>query len=265
MQLALEYYLMRDRGMLRERNEDRCGVFVAKDQATRVERGHLFVVADGVGGHGGGDVAAEIALDSIQRTYFAGGWHGPDDALRAAFIAAHRAILARAGTAGPSGMGAATVAAAVIDTRLVVAHLGDARGYLFRAADVTQLTVDHSWVQEQVSSRRLTPEEAHAHPYRHVITRALGVDDSGMPDVTTTTVMPGDIILLCSDGLSDVATDGDLAGAIAAPNAQAAARALVDLAIARGGQDNISVIVIRVVAMGPRVPTIQLPARRSQV
>jgi serine/threonine protein phosphatase PrpC len=227
----------------------------------REQRGHLFVVADGVGGHAAGDVAAEIAVDTIQRVYFEDEWHGVHGALRDAFSAAHQAILDAAGSPDRAGMGAATVAAAVNGDQLVVAHVGDARAYLIRTGETHRLTLDHSWAQEQVTAGLLTPEEAQVHRYRHVITRALGVDADGSPDVMESTIQPGDTLLLCSDGLSDVAEDEDLAAAVGSRDAEEMARALVDLALGRGSLDNISVITVRVRATGPKSDTVKLPQR----
>jgi serine/threonine protein phosphatase PrpC len=261
MPLALEYALLLDRGLARQRNEDRCGAFVPRDQTLREQRGHLFVVADGVGGHAAGDVAAEIAVETIQKTYFEGEWEGVEAALRTAFGTAHRAILDAASTPARAGMGAATVAAAVNEDKLVVAHVGDARAYLVRTGETRRLTLDHSWAQEQVAAGRLTPEEAQVHRYRHVITRALGVDVDGRPDITEYPIQPGDTLLLCSDGLSDVAEDEDLASAADAGDAEEIARALVDLALSRGSSDNISVVTVRVRATGPKSDTLKLPQR----
>jgi protein phosphatase len=254
---------MLDRGLARERNEDRCGAFVPRDKALRQERGHLFVLADGVGGHAAGDVAAEIAVDTIQQSFFNGPWHGPHETLRDAFMAAHRAILEAASVPARAGMGAATVALAVSGDRLVVAHLGDARAYLIRTGEAQRLTLDHSWTQQEIAAQRLTPEQAQFHPYRHLITRALGVDEDGRPDVGEAAIQPGDTLLLCSDGLTDVAEDADLAATVADRDAEAIARALVDLALARGSSDNIAVIAVRVRSTGQRVPTVKLPQRAT--
>jgi protein phosphatase len=126
-----------------------------------------------------------------------------------------------------------------------------------------RLTLDHSWAQEQVTAQRLTPEQALVHPYRHLITRALGVDADGRPDVGDAVIQPGDTLILCSDGLTDVAEDADLAATVADRDAEAIARALVDLALARGSADNISVIAVRVRSTGQRVPTVKLPQRAT--
>lgn len=266
MELTLDYALLLDRGLVRERNEDRCGAFEPEDQALHAQRGRLFVVADGMGGHAAGDVAAEIAVQTIQEAYFHGDWTGAPAKLRAAFVAANQAILRAARDGGRQGMGAAAVAAAVVEDRVAVAHLGDCRGYLVRGNHITRLTSDHSWVQERMDAGRLTPDEARIHPYRNVLTRALGAEAEAAPDVAERPLTPGDALLLCSDGLWGLADDRDLAQALtAAPDAAQAAQALVDLALARGGHDNISVVVVRVSgAVSDVAPTVKLPLGRDR-
>jgi serine/threonine protein phosphatase PrpC len=264
VELTLDYHSLLDRGLARERNEDRCGIFIPDDLPHRKERGRLFVVADGMGGHAAGDVAAETAVFTIQDAYFLRNWNDPPSKLRAAFLAANDAILNAAREGGRQGMGAAGVAVAVVQDRAYVAHLGDCRAYLIRGKRVTHMTSDHSWVQDRIDAGRLTEEEARAHPYRNVLTRALGADVDSDPDVNEFTLTPGDTILLCSDGLWGVAEDSELAGTVsAAPDAAGAARALVDLALARGGPDNISVIVIRVVGPNTEAATMQIPLRET--
>ncbi len=246
MELLLDYSLLLDRGNVRERNEDRCGAFVPEEAPLLAERGYLFVVADGMGGHAAGDVAAEITLETVQRTYFQADWNGAAAKLHDALVAANDAILAAAHDGGRQGMGAAAVAVAVIGDRAAVGWLGDARVYLFRGTQVLHLTNDHSWVQERMDQGRLSEDEARHHPYRNVLTRALGAEPDAEPEVRELPLAPGDVILLCSDGLWGPAGDGDLAQAIAVTDtADQAAQNLVDLALARGGHDNISVIVVR--------------------
>jgi serine/threonine protein phosphatase PrpC len=260
--LTLDYYPLIDRGLVRERNEDRCGVFVPEDARLRDERGYLFVLADGVGGYPAGDVAAELAIHTVQETYFTGPWGGPGSALRAAFSAANDAVLARARESGCTGMSAATVAAALVGTHVTVAHLGDVRAYLFRDAQAQRLTSDQSWVQERMNAGLLSAEEARVHPYRNLVTHALGADPTAAPDVLDAVVRPDDALLLCSDGLWGLAEDGEMARILAgSAGAEAAARALVDLALARGGHDNISVIVVRAVASTSVSSTVMLPRR----
>ena len=262
MELLLDAHLITDLGLARERNEDRCGAFTPEDAETRAQRGRLFVVADGMGGHAGGDVAAELTVQSLPQVYFRGEWSGPGETLRSAFIAANGVIEQNA-AAEPArqGMGAAAVAAAVIGERAVLAHLGDCRAYRIRAGVAERLTSDHTWIEERLAAGTITSDEARIHPYRHVLSRALGAEIDAEPTVSEVDFRPGDVLVLCSDGLWGVVEDEELAETVTRlPNARDAARALVDLALERGGPDNISVAVVRAVgdesdtAQGPRQP-----------
>ncbi len=259
MDLPLDYYPLLHRGLVRERNEDRCGAFEPEDAALRAQRGRLFIVADGMGGLAAGDVAAETAMRVVQEVYFRAAWRGPAEQLRAAFAAANAHIVALAERQGHEGMGAAVVAAAVVQHSLWLAHVGDCRGYLVRGGTITRLTTDHSWVQESVDAGRLSPAEAQGHPYRNVLTRGLGVDTPATPDVCRAGLAAGDVLLLCSDGLWSLADDTELAAAItSAADASGAARALADLALTRGGHDNIAVVVVRVTGSAGVTPTLRL-------
>jgi serine/threonine protein phosphatase PrpC len=266
VELVLDYGQVLDRGLARERNEDRCGWFIPTDMALRRERGRLFVVADGMGGHQAGDVAAEIAVASINEAYFLSrSWNDAASKLRTAFLSANDSILTAAREQDHQGMGAAVVAAVVVRDRAYVAHIGDARAYLIRGRQVTQLTNDHSWVQDRIDAGRLTQEEARIHPYRNVLTRALGVDPDGTPDVSEFALTPGDTMILCSDGLWGVVPDDVIARTIAeTEGAAVTARALVDLALAGGGPDNISVIVVRIAGPNTEAPTVQISLRRDE-
>jgi serine/threonine protein phosphatase PrpC len=247
MELLIDFHLITDIGVARERNEDRCGAFTPEDPETRAERGRLFVVADGMGGHVGGDVAAELAMQALPASYFQGAWSGPRDTLRQAFLATNAVIENKAlSEPGRQGMGAAAVAAAILTDRAVLAHQGDCRAYMIRDGRAIQLTVDHSWVQERITAGWLTTEEARVHAYRNVLTRALGVEADANPTVNEVEFHIDDVLLLCSDGLWGVVEDAEMAKlATEEPSARDAARALVDLALERQGADNISVIVVR--------------------
>ncbi len=251
MELLLDAHLITDVGMGRERNEDRCGAFTPEDPETRAERGRLYVVADGMGGYVGGDVAAELIMDALPSAYYHGRWAGAGDTLRSAFKATNAAIEQKA-IAEPEnqGMGAAAVAAVVFSDHAVLAHLGDCRAYMVRAGAVTRLTTDHSWVQERINAGWLTADEARVHAYRNVLTRALGAEADADPTVNQVEFHPDDALILCSDGLWGVIDDEEIAQlAMQHANAKDAARAMVDLALERGGADNISVIIIRAVGM----------------
>jgi len=246
LELSFDAHLVSDLGHGRARNEDRCGAFVPEEPATRAERGRLFIVADGMGGHAAGDVAAELTLQTIPATYYNAPWAGANDTLRAAFATAYSVIERderrdRART----GMGAAAVAAALIAGRLVVAHVGDCRAYRLRGTHIERLTVDHSAMQERIAAGLLSAEETQADVAPNYLTRALSRDAFAAPDVGEWTVERGDTILLCSDGLWNVVTDAQIAQVLnAAPDAVHGARALVDCALKAGGRDNITAIVV---------------------
>lgn len=260
MELILEYEVALDRGLVRQRNEDRCGAFPPADDALQRAGGRLFVLADGMGGHPAGDLAAEIAVQTIREAYFRAGGADPAAGLREAFHSANNAILDAARGDGRHGMGTAAVAAAIVRDRMTVAHLGDCRCYLLRGARATRLTCDHSFAQAWVDIGRLTAAEARVHPYRKVLTRTLGSAAGADPAVQETVLLPGDRVVLCSDGLWSMAEDDELARVVGAfPTAADAARALINLALVRGGPDDMSVIVVRVIGWDTAPPA----ARRS--
>jgi len=223
-----------DTGRRRLRNED---AFVCEPP--------LFAVTDGMGGARAGEIAAELAATALEEG--AGQTHGTD-ALVALVEEANRRIWQRS-VEDPrtTGMGAvATVA--LVDAgagTVAIGHVGDSRGYLLRDGAIEQLTRDHSLVAELVESGVLTPEEAEHHPQRSAITRALGTEPEVEVDAFTVDGRPGDVFLLCSDGLSAMIADDTLAATIEAEkrDLERAADALVAAANARGGEDNITVVL----------------------
>ena len=223
-----------DTGRRRLRNED---AFVCEPP--------LFAVTDGMGGARAGEIAAELAATALEEG--AGQTHGTD-ALVALVEEANRRIWQRS-VEDPrtTGMGAVATVALVDEGTGTVAigHVGDSRGYLLRDGAIEQLTRDHSLVAELVESGVLTPEEAEHHPQRSAITRALGTEPEVEVDAFTVDGRPGDIFLLCSDGLSAMVADEALAVTIEAEkrDLERAADALVAAANARGGEDNITVVL----------------------
>jgi protein phosphatase len=248
MDLELDFHLVSDRGLTRATNEDRCGAFTPEDAAIRAERGRLFLVADGMGGYAGGDDAAELTVAAVVARYFFGEWHGPGTTLRLAFEAAAEAIAEHARTEPRRrSMGAAAVGAAIVGESATLVHVGDCRSYVLRDARLQPLTVDHSWVQGEISIGRLTPDAARSHPQRGMLTQALGLDYWSDPDVTGMTLQPGDGLLLCSDGVWELLSDGEMLRAMLdTPDARSAALQLVDGALEHGGSDNATAVVIRV-------------------
>jgi PPM family protein phosphatase len=216
----------------------------------------LFVVADGMGGYEGGEVASEIAVDAIhelvRRT--AGDadvtWPYKIDPRRsvdenelivATRLAAERIASRRVGTLDQ--MGSTVAVLRLAHEHAVIAHVGDSRVYRLRGGELAQLTIDHSLLAQLVAAGT-PPADIDVFPWRHVVTRALGTPHDE-PDVQVAVARAGDVYLLCSDGLSEVLANDDIAALLARP-AQHACRALVDAAYAAGSRDNISAIVVRV-------------------
>jgi len=238
--MRLSSFAGSDVGRMRSGNEDSyfCGQTV-------------FAVADGLGGHQGGEVASAAAVEPLA------GLDGrefaePRDAAEAlanAIREANQAILDRAaGDPALYGMGTTVTAAAAGDGYIQLAHVGDSRAYLLREGALDQLTTDHTVVGELVRRGRLTPEQAAIHPERSILTRAVGLDPRvpvDLPDPLE--LRSGDQLLLCSDGLTEAVDDDQIAELLsAAPDGHAACRSLIDTANGAGGPDNITVVLVRV-------------------
>lgn len=228
-----------DVGLKREANED----FFAIDPDAR-----LFVVADGLGGHVAGRVASELAvgcfLDTMREP---GNGEGDFDRLRSACARAHDAILERAaGDSGLQGMGTTLAALWFRPGRVVLLHVGDSRIYLFRDRKLHGLTFDHSLVNEMVFRGALTRGQARTHPYRHVITRALGVGDAIEPDTVDLQPRNGDLYLLCSDGITGQIDHEDLSQVLLAGDRDldAMVEQLIDIANESGGDDNATAVLV---------------------
>src|SRR5437016_113420 len=231
--------------MVRTTNQDRA-----------FEGDGLYAVADGMGGHVGGETAAQTAIEAFQTT-FAG--HPSADGLADAVRQANHAVWERArAQADLRGMGTTLTALALVtvDGRqdLTVVNVGDSRAYLYQEGVLSQLTADHSLVEEMVRSGELSAEEAAVHPQRHILTRALGIEPDVEVDVSHVPPHAGDRILLCSDGLINEVGDDEIASILGRhPDPEAAAQALVAEARDAGGNDNITVVVVDIVEDGDSV------------
>ena len=237
-------------GRVRAENQDFLLYRVPTAEPDAERHCSLFVAADGVGGAVGGAVASKTAAETVAATFPRDGGEHPAAALVTAIEAANAAVAARA-AAEPdlAGMATTMVIAVVRDGLVWMANVGDSRGYLIRDGLARQITEDHSIVAESVRAGRLTPAEAAVNPYRHVITRSLGADEP--PEVDTfgpERLRPGDRLLLCSDGLTEMVDAPEIALLATKTDVESAARALVEEANARGGPDNISVLLIAVEA-----------------
>ncbi len=216
----------------------------------------LYAVADGMGGHAGGETASSMAVACLQETVRAltgraetGTPPQENNAVRAletAFITANRAVF-EAGSRDPAlrGMGTTLTALFREEGMMHIAHLGDSRAYLFRNGVLAQLTRDHSLVGEQMRAGLLTPEAARSSPYRHVITRAVGIVPEERPDLGTVEIRSGDIFLLASDGLTEMVTDEEIRRIVADTTLALMANRLIERANEQGGIDNITVVTVR--------------------
>lgn len=208
----------------------------------------LYLVADGMGGHTAGQVASEIAAQaavSALRTLVDAA-ASLTDKLRFSVAAANREILDTAERKPElSGMGTTLVALLAGPDRVALAHVGDSRAYLIRAGRIRQLTHDHSLVAELVRQHEITAAAARGHPHRHVLTRALGVRRLVEPDLAELTPAEGDTFVLCSDGLTGHVRDAEIAEVVVGePDLDFACEQLVALANERGGEDNITVLLV---------------------
>ena len=231
--VIVEVAHLSDTGRVRHHNEDRS-----------LASAGLLAVADGMGGAKAGEVAAQVAVDSVARL----GPAADAEEVRTAIEGANRAIrrIAR-DDADKSGMGTTMTAAMLRDGRLDVVHVGDSRAYLWRGATLTQVTEDHSVVAELVRRGSITPEEAEHHPHRNVITRALGAEAEVSADLMSADLREGDVVLVCSDGLSSYVSEAAIAEVLAGATTLAeAARGLVARANEAGGADNVTVVLGRV-------------------
>ena len=233
-----------DVGMIRSGNEDN---FTVDASDTR----GIFIVADGMGGHAAGEVASEMAVQIIQREL--GGVRDLDDEDVVQLVAstlkkANRAIHDRTLTeVDKQGMGTTASVLLISGSRYLIGQVGDSRIYLLRDGKFSQLTKDHSYVQEQVDAGFLTPEQARYHPYSNVITRCVGASSDVEPDIYRGEVQPGDLYLVASDGLTGMVDDRRLAQLLnsrAEPDRKV--QALISEANGRGGLDNITAIIVQV-------------------
>ncbi len=249
-------------GLKRPHNEDRFGV-AAHLTPKGGQPSLLAVVADGMGGHRAGEVAAEIAVETVHREVAASDGRTPLETLDHALRLASEAVR-REGAAEErhQGLGTTCVAAWVLGERLYIASVGDSRIYLLREGALRQLTTDHSWVQEAVEKGALTPEQARHHPRSNLIRRYLGSPNGVMPDLRLKLrrgesdaqarrnqglrLRPGDRLLLCTDGLTDLVDDDEIRENLQGYPLEEALDRLIALALERGGKDNVTVVGLAV-------------------
>ncbi len=246
----IEVSNLSDVGCEREGNEDYFLFIEPQSEEEFQRRGRLVLVADGMGGRNGGEVASRLAAETVRDVFRAGDADDPRAVLIQGFQAAHRAILDLACEAPElQGMGTTCCAAILKRGRMYYAHVGDSRIYLIRGGQVWPLTEDHSLTARMVRDGVLSEEDARNHEHRNVLTAALGIDsDSVAGDfpVEPHGLLAGDIVLLCTDGLHGLVSDEEMAVVLAEQSLTDACRGLVNLAKERGGPDNITVQLLSV-------------------
>jgi serine/threonine protein phosphatase PrpC len=251
--LRIEAFGSTDVGLLRNLNED----------CFRInEHDHIYVVADGMGGHNHGEVASQIAVDTIldfieeredQDSTLPIGYDAnlreASNRLKRSIHVAHDEVLAAIRRDGSLiGMGTTVVGAIHDGPSIAIAHVGDSRGYRLRDGHLELLTQDHTWVNEQVVAGYLSEDQAKSHPLKNVVTRALGGDNEVVVDVIETPARVGDLFLLCSDGLTTMLSDQEIhERLVSSVSLEDIGNRLIRDANARGGFDNVTVVLMRVV------------------
>jgi PPM family protein phosphatase len=236
-----------DLGRVRDNNEDKYEFFQPEDPDVLANKGSLYAVADGMGGHSAGQIASELALKTAIKAYYADDSPLLEESLRAAVQQANALVYDTAqAVADRAGMGTTLTVLVIRGEEAFIAQVGDSRLYALRDSTITQVTDDHSWVNEQVKWGGMTEREAMLSPYRNVITRSVGNASTVEVDIFYRDLMPGDVFLLCSDGVSGLVGPEQMRKAMSEKSPSQAAWDLVDMALDAGGHDNATVLVLAV-------------------
>ena len=230
----IESWAQTHQGCVRDHNED--------SYCAREPQG-LWAVADGMGGHEGGEWASAVLVEKLDAIDVPGDFAAARSAVAEAIRRANHIILERARERGRQ-MGTTVVALLVQDQRYALSWVGDSRAYLLRDGELRQLSRDHTQVQEMVERGIMTPEDADGHPMGHILSRAVGVQDEVRVDEADGEVRPGDVFLLCSDGLHGYVEQRDIARLLARGSPERACDALVELTLANGAPDNVTVVAV---------------------
>ena len=247
--LPVEVGSLSDPGQVRELNEDYFGTPETMEISPELveQKGRLYAVADGMGGHAAGEVASQQAVSALFEKYYASPSAEIIERMKEAIETANAEVYAQASLdRAKAGMGTTLVAAVLQGDDLYVANVGDSRAYLAREQSIEQVTRDHSWVNEQVQAGIITEQEAREHLYRNIITRSLGTKPEVDIDFFQRKLQPGDVLVLCCDGLSNEVQDDEIARIVSTNSAQKATQKLIDLANQRGGPDNVTAVVVTI-------------------
>jgi serine/threonine protein phosphatase PrpC len=264
-------------GMKGKPNEDRYSVSAYRYSSDDHTQSVLAILADGIGGHRAGEVAAELAVTNIIKYVVENSSNHPVETLKQAFTYTNQVILScSGGDASLTGMGTTCVCAWVIGDQLYAASLGDSRLYLQRGAKIMRLTTDHTWIQEALAQGTLKPDQIQGHPNAHIIRRFLGSMSMNNPDMRLRLnpaesdaqaeanqglrLIPKDRLVLCSDGLTDLVKDAEILDVLRTSRLDNSPTQLINLANQRGGHDNITVVTLEV----PQAADITRPLRSRQ-
>jgi PPM family protein phosphatase len=242
-----------DVGCEREENQDYYCYAEPESEEAFLKKGRLMVIADGMGGHEGGQAASSIAVEQVRSSYLGAETDDPEMALADAIQAAHQAIQGFAKEHPEySGMGTTCIAVVLKGRHLYYGHVGDSRLYLIRESEITQLTRDHTVPEGMVEKRLLQAHEIKGHPQRHVLTSALGTGESLQAEFPSEPIalLNGDILLLCTDGLHELVTEEEMIVSACRLDPGQACKELIEAAKARGGHDNITIQIVKLQAHG---------------
>ncbi|MGZ3748173.1 MAG: Stp1/IreP family PP2C-type Ser/Thr phosphatase [Pseudobdellovibrionaceae bacterium] len=238
--MKIDAWFLTDKGLRRETNQDSC--LINKEIG-------VYIVADGMGGHSGGEVASAIAVQTIEDILKRpeSNTLAPREVLAYAYEEASRRIYDKAATENPelAGMGTTMVMAYVRDGHIYIANVGDSRCYMFKRPYLWQLSEDHSLLNEQIRGGLLKEENAGQFVARNVITRSVGYEREVIPDIIEREVIAGECYLLCSDGLSGLVTDQKISQILNQNSPDKAVKSCVDQALANGGDDNVTVLILQ--------------------
>ncbi len=240
---------MSDIGCQRENNEDQYAYWEPADDEEFARKGRLAMVADGMGGHEGGQEASRIAVETIREVFAETPGGDPQSLLVTGFLTAHERILRYAeGHPELHGMGTTATAIALVNHELFYAHIGDSRLYLVRGANISRVTHDHSYVGRLVENGIISSEEAETHPQRHILTAALGAGEEISPETPPQPIAleKGDVLVLCTDGLWSLLSEHEIQNVVAGAELPEACHALIKMTKDRGGPDNITLQLLRV-------------------
>jgi serine/threonine protein phosphatase PrpC len=249
--MSITFAQRTDIGRKRSSNEDSALSFLPEDPQLLAKKGALFIVADGLGGQTQGEVASQLTVSIIRDAYYHNAGDDIGVALRQAVEQANARIYQENLSKFPQPfpdkiMGSTCVVAVVQDDTLYVANVGDSRAYIIRAGQVKQVSIDHSVVAEQIRAGLLRPDQVANHPQRNMITRCLGVKGDVEVDIFTEKVQEGDLLLLCTDGLTHYLDDEELGKIVQHDDPQESVQHMIERANEGGGEDNITAVVAKI-------------------